>query len=121
MNLPMIIGGKPGQAKSTLKRLCVRKVYSERASAESHFKHSSRPASLMPGMQSPNPHSSFLFCRHSLFCLPCSHPSSQSWPMVGRLLVHLPFLLKPGLKVSSWGFLVYSRMGRRGRSEKRGS
>ena len=30
MNLPMIIGGNPGQAKSTLKKLCIRKVYSER-------------------------------------------------------------------------------------------
>lgn len=46
MNLPMIIGGNPGQAKSTLKRLCVRKVYSERASTKTHFKHSSGPASL---------------------------------------------------------------------------
>lgn len=122
MNLPMIIGGNPGQAKSTLKRLCVRKVYSERASTKTHFKHSSGPASLSARMLSTalTP----LFCcsaRYSLFCLPCSHPSSQSWPMAGRLLVHLPFLLKSGLKVSTWGFLVYSRMSRRRKSQKRGS
>lgn len=47
-------------------------------------------------------HLALLFCRCLSSWLPCSPPSSPCWPMVGRLLVHLPILLKPGLKVSHW-------------------
>ena len=63
----MIIVGKPRQAKSALKRLCFRKVYSERASTR-HISNTAvgQPASV-PGMLSPYPHFSFLFCRFSLF------------------------------------------------------
>lgn len=45
----------------------------------------------------------FSIRRCSSSYLPCSQPSFQSWPVTGRLLVHLPSTLKSGLRVSTYG------------------